>query len=80
MAGSAARAGCRPPSLRVDVRSALCFSGQRGASDAEDEDEHPERLSAQVRRSSQILISLFHFLMLDLQATAVSMALPCHTH
>lgn len=49
MAGSAARAGRRPPSLRFDVRLRSVFSGQRGASDAEDEDEHPERLGAQVR-------------------------------
>lgn len=49
VAGSAARAGRRPPSLRFDVRLRSVFSGQRGASDAEDEDEHPERLGAQVR-------------------------------
>ena len=49
VAESAARAGRRPPSLRFDVRLRSVFSGQRGASDAEDEDEHPERLGAQVR-------------------------------
>lgn len=48
-AGSAARAGCRPLSLRVNVRFRSLFLGQRGASDGEDEDVHPERLSAQVR-------------------------------
>lgn len=42
-------AGCRPPSLCFNVKLRSVFSGQRGASDAEDEDEHPERLSAQVR-------------------------------
>ena len=39
----------------------LCFSGQRGASDAEDEDEHPERLSAQVRPTTLRLHSICSF-------------------
>lgn len=37
------------------------LSGQRGASDAEDEDEHPERLSAQVRLQTQTPAGLFVF-------------------
>lgn len=41
-------------SCRFNVRDSV-FSGQRGASDREDEDEHPEGTGAQVRLNAFIL-------------------------
>lgn len=81
MAGSAARAGRRPPSLWFDVRLRSVFSGQRGASDAEDEDEHPERLGAQVRlKYSNTRLFVLCFYDAFLSHSCFSMTLPFHTH
>lgn len=81
MAGSAARAGRRPSSLRFDVRLRSVFSGQRGASDAEDEDEHPERLGAQVRlKYSNTRLFVLCFYDAFPSHSCFSMTLPLNTH